>query len=57
MVEAGTQSAFHRLADALLRFGYLPRGRFAATPTYLFSAADQASRMQRVLTRTGHAAL
>jgi FkbM family methyltransferase len=49
-IEAGTPEAFRRLADAMLRFGYVPRGRFAATPTYLFSAADQMSRMRRVLT-------
>jgi FkbM family methyltransferase len=49
MVEAGTQQAFCRLADAMLQFGYVPRGRFAATPTWLFSATDQISRMRRVL--------
>ncbi|HEX3994467.1 MAG TPA: FkbM family methyltransferase [Acetobacteraceae bacterium] len=50
VIEAGTPQAFRCLADAMLRFGYVPRGRFAATPTWLFSAADQISRMRHVLT-------
>jgi FkbM family methyltransferase len=49
MIEAGTQAELWRLADVLLNFGYAPRGRFAATPTYLFSAADQTERMRRLL--------
>jgi FkbM family methyltransferase len=49
MIEAGTQAEFWRLADVLLSFGYAPRARFAATPTYLFSAADQTERMRRLL--------
>jgi FkbM family methyltransferase len=50
MIEAGTRSAFWHMADALTSYGYSPRGRFAATPTYLFSADDQASRLQRIMT-------
>jgi FkbM family methyltransferase len=49
MIEAGTQPEFWRIAEMLITFDYVPRGRFAATPTYLFSAADQTSRMRRVL--------
>jgi hypothetical protein len=49
MTEAGTQAEFWRLADVLLDFGYVPRGRFAATPTYLFAAADRTERMRRLL--------
>jgi FkbM family methyltransferase len=48
MIEAGTGTEFWLLADALRKFGYVPRGRFAATPTYLFSAIDQASRVRRI---------
>ena len=49
MVEAGTRAAFWHLADALMSYGYSPRGRFAATPTYLFSSDDQTSRMERIM--------
>jgi FkbM family methyltransferase len=49
MIEAGSRDAFCLLAGTLLQFGYLPRGRFAATPTFLFSAADQSRRMRRIL--------
>jgi FkbM family methyltransferase len=49
MVEAGTRSAFWHIADALMSFGYSPRGRFAATPTYLFSSDHQAIRMERIM--------
>lgn len=49
VVEAGQPSAFKAVAKTLLGFGYVPRGRYAATPTYLFSAADQDRRIRRVL--------
>jgi FkbM family methyltransferase len=49
MVEAGDVDAFKAVAEVLLPFGYVPRGRFAATPTYLFSAADQPRRMRYLL--------
>jgi protein O-GlcNAc transferase len=49
LVEAGYADAFHAIAKFLLAFGYIPRGRYAATPTYLFSAADQPSRMRGIL--------
>jgi FkbM family methyltransferase len=49
MIEAGTQQAFYRLADAMLRYGYVPRGRFAATPTYLFSATNQQTRLAHIM--------
>lgn len=48
MAEAGTQAEFWHLADVLMSFGYAPRGRFAATPTYLFAATDQISRLRRI---------
>ena len=35
--------------DVMLGFGYTPLGRYAATPTYLFAALDQAKRMQRLV--------
>jgi len=49
MVEAGEPEAFRAVARVLLEYGYAPRGRYAATPTYLFSAADQPGRMRRLL--------
>lgn len=49
VIEAGDDAAFHAIATHLLDAGYLPRGRFATTPTYLFSAQDQAARMRKVL--------
>jgi FkbM family methyltransferase len=56
MVEAGEDSAFAAVATHLLGCGYVPRGRFAATATYLFSAVDQAARMRKVLGAVGWAA-
>ncbi len=41
--------------DIMLRFGYTPLGRYAATPTYLFTAIDQASRIRRLLSALGPA--
>ena len=35
--------------EVMLGFGYAPLGRYAATPTYLFAAVDQASRMRRLV--------
>jgi hypothetical protein len=49
VIEASTVAAFRSVAKVLTGFGYAPRGRYAATPTYLFSAADQVLRMQRIL--------
>ncbi len=49
IVEAGDPQAFGAVAEILLDFGYAPRGRYAATPTYLFSATDQERRMRRFL--------
>jgi FkbM family methyltransferase len=49
MVEAGEPEAFQAVARVLLGFGYTPRGRYAATPTYLFSAVDQPKRLRRLL--------
>ncbi len=49
MIEAADPAAFAAVATFLLDRGYIPRGRFAATPTYLFSAADQTARMRAVL--------
>jgi len=53
MIEADNRQAFSHLADAMLQFGYVPRGRFAVTVTWLFSATDQVSRMRRVLAAQG----
>jgi FkbM family methyltransferase len=49
MAEAGTRSEFWRLADLMTSFGYAPRGRYAATATYLFSAIDQPTRMRHIM--------
>ena len=49
MIEAADNAAFTAVAAPLLDLGYVPRGRFAATPTYWFSAVDQAARMRRLL--------
>lgn len=49
VVEAATRPAFQQLADLLVSFDYVPRGRFAATPTYVFSATDQLGRMRNIL--------
>jgi FkbM family methyltransferase len=50
VVEANGSAAFRSVAEVLLAWGYVPRGRYAKDPTYLFSAADQVTRLQRVLT-------
>jgi len=52
MVEAATGMEFWRLADTLTSFGYAPRGRFADTSAYLFSATDQQSRLEQILSVT-----
>ena len=49
VIEAGDVAAFRSVAGLLAGFGYTPRGRYAATPTYLFSAADQVRRMKGIL--------
>jgi FkbM family methyltransferase len=49
MVEAGSTAEFWRIASKMVRFGYAPRGRFAVTPTYLFSATDQVSRLEHIM--------
>ena len=49
IVEAGTAKAFAAAAGELMNLGYVPRGRYAATPTYWFSALDQERRMRALL--------
>jgi FkbM family methyltransferase len=49
IVEAGDQKSFAAVAELLLNHAYTPRGRYAATPTYLFSATDQDRRMRTLL--------
>ena len=49
MIEAGTAAEFAAVAEILLEYGYTPKSRHAWTATYLFTAADQVSRMERVL--------
>jgi FkbM family methyltransferase len=49
IVEAGNPKAFAAVAEVLLGLGYVARGRYAATPTYWFSASDQQRRMQTFL--------
>jgi FkbM family methyltransferase len=48
LAAAGTREAFWRLADVLARYGYAPRGRYAKSATYLFSAMDQLRRMEHI---------
>lgn len=50
VVEAGDARAFQAVAEVLLGYGYVPHGRYAATPTYLFIATDQARRVRGALT-------
>jgi FkbM family methyltransferase len=50
VVEAGERNAFKAIAKLLLGYGYVPRGCYASTPTYLFSATDQERRMRNLLT-------
>ena len=52
MVEADGTSRFEDTARHLLELGYTVRGRYAWTPTYLFSAIDQGARMHSLLERT-----
>lgn len=49
VVEAGDANAFAAVAALLLEFAYVPRGRYAATPTYLFSATGQDRRIRTIL--------
>jgi FkbM family methyltransferase len=49
VVEAGDPDAFRSVAATLWNLGYAPRGRYAATPTYLFTALDQARRIEQIL--------
>lgn len=49
VVEAGTTKAFAAVAAILAGLDYVPHGRYADTPTYLFVAADQVARMRRFL--------
>ena len=55
VVEAGTRRDYWRLAEVLTAFGYAQRGRYAATPTYVFSATDQVSRTRRIMAALGAA--
>ncbi len=49
LVEADGADRFLAAARQLHELGYAPRGRYAWTPTYLFSAVDQAARMEVLL--------
>lgn len=49
IVEAGDPKSFAVVASQLLELAYTPRGRYATTPTYLFSATDQDRRMRTLL--------
>jgi FkbM family methyltransferase len=49
LVEAASANEFAAVADVLLGHGYVPRGRYAWTATYLFSAIDQMARMDAIL--------
>ena len=48
-VEAGEPGAFREVAALLLTLGYTPSGRYAWTPTYLFTAIDQPKRLATIL--------
>jgi FkbM family methyltransferase len=56
MVEADGPDRFLATARQLHALGYVPRGRYAWTPTYLFSAVDQAARMASLLHPVARAA-
>jgi FkbM family methyltransferase len=49
VIEADGPDRFLTIARQLLDLGYAPRGRYAWTATYLFSAIDQAERMRALL--------
>ncbi len=49
VVEADGPDRFLATARQLHELGYAPRGRYAWTATYLFSALDQAARMDCLL--------
>ena len=49
VIEADRTDRFLATARQLHELGYAPRGRYAWTPTYLFSAIDQTARMQAIL--------
>lgn len=51
LVEADGTERFLAVVQALHDHGYMPRGRFAWTPTYLFSAIDQPARIRAMLER------
>lgn len=52
VIEAADARAFRDTAATLLDRGYVPCGRHAATPTYVFRAVDQTRRMRRILADT-----
>ena len=56
IVEANGADRFLATARQLHELGYAPRGRYAWTPTYLFSALDQDARMHALLDRFADAA-
>lgn len=56
LVEADGADRFLATARQLHELGYAPRGRYAWTPTYLFSAVDQAARMDSLLGAIAQAA-
>lgn len=49
LVEAESAERFQMVARFLHPLGYAPRGRYAWTPTYLFSSLDQDARLQALL--------
>ncbi len=51
MVEADGAERFDTTARWLHEIGYAMRGRYAWTPTYLFSATNQAARMRALFDR------
>jgi hypothetical protein len=56
IVEADGTDRFLAMARQLHDLGYVPRGRYAWTPTYLFTTIDQVARMQSLLNPVAHAA-
>lgn len=56
IVEADGTDRFLATARQLHEFGYARQGRYAWTPTYLFSAIDQGARMHSLLDLLGKAA-
>ena len=48
VIEAAQIEEFNAVARTMLGLGYVPNGRYAWTPTYLFRAIDQGRRLRAI---------